>query len=186
MKVITGLDRNTANAVIYGFDNTNIDYFRNKYNVLKSNLNHNTNDFTGFLQTLEYRNSDSYISDIKEKLYELGVAGGDEVEFYFYKAPSEANEITRQFIMANPFLTRLYDRGLIDGYSGNYTHNEFDTMDRFMSVTNGDEDEDGSDTFTTYYGHNEFNIKDDDKLLIKENWKQCMKLWKKDIDPTLQ
>ena len=186
MKVITGLDRNTANAVIYGFDNTNIDYFRNKYNILKSNLNHNTNDFTGFLQTLEYRNSDSYISDIKEKLYELGVAGGDEVEFYFYKAPSEANEITRQFIMANPFLTRLYDRGLIDGYSGSYTHNEFDAMDRYMSVMNGDEDEDGSDSFTTYYGHNEFDIKDDDKLLIKENWKQCMKLWKKDIDPTLQ
>ena len=84
MKVIRNLDRGTANAIIYGFDNDNIDYFRNKYNILKSTLKNDNNEFTGFYNTLEYQNSDRYIAEIKSKMFELGVSGRDDINLYYY------------------------------------------------------------------------------------------------------
>lgn len=184
MKVIRNLDRGTANAIIYGFDNDNIDYFRNKYNILKSTLKNDNNEFTGFYNTLEYQNSDRYIAEIKSKMFELGVSGRDDINLYYFSSPNEANAITRDYIMANPILTNLYNRGLIDGYSGNYVHNEYDSLDRYMTIMNGEQEDDG-DTFTTYYGHNEFSITEEDREIVRENWRNALKLWRKDIDPTL-
>ena len=185
MQVFRDVDSTTANAIMYGLDKQNIDYYREKYNVLKNNfINIESSPFASFYNKVEYSTSNSYINDIKNKLLELEVGGGDDVNIYYYADPSKANKMTIDFIMSHPKLISLYERGLIDGYSGKYVHSEADAFDRYATVMNGADDDD--DRFTTYYGYNEIEMSEEDKELTKINWKNCFKLWQKDIDPTLE
>ncbi len=186
MRVIE-VNKNTGSAILYGLDNSNVDYFRDKYNVLKSNMvETNTINMThgGFYNDLNYLNSENYIKDIKETLFSLDIAGNDNVNIYYYHNPAEANRITTEYIMANPKLQSLYNRGLIDGYSDNYVHNDGDAYAKYASVMNGENH--GNDDFVTYIDDNLIELSEDDKRYVKETWERCLQLLKDDTDPTLR
>lgn len=185
MEVYQNVDKNVSNAIVYGIDNSAIDYFRNKYNILKDNIvasNSQNSSYQAIYQNIEYVNSDRYIADVKQKLYDLGTYGNDNENIYYYNQPSEANIITMEYIMANNKVRDLHNRGLIDGYSGKYINNEYDADIRYKSVMNN-ELHDG-DRFLTYYDQDLIEITDTDKSLIRENWNRVLNLLTEDIDPT--
>jgi hypothetical protein len=97
MTVIRDVDENTANAILYGFNSETTEYFKNKYNMFKESIVTNNplaNTHAGFFNNLNYINSDAYITNIKDKLHSLSVAGNDDENIYYYNNPVDANTIT--------------------------------------------------------------------------------------------
>ena len=87
MTVIRDVDENTANAILYGFNSETTEYFKNKYNMFKESIVTNNplaNTHAGFFNNLNYINSDAYITNIKDKLHSLSVAGNDDENIYYY------------------------------------------------------------------------------------------------------
>lgn len=185
MTVIRDVDENTANAILYGFNSETTEYFKNKYNMFKESIVTNNplaNTHAGFFNNLNYINSDTYITNIKDKLHSLSVAGNDDENIYYYNNPVDANRITMEYIMANSKISNLYDRGLVNGYADKYVHNSVEAENRYASVMNNSLHD--GDRFITYYGYDLVTLSDGDKELIKQNWKRCLNLLKQDIDPT--
>ena len=186
MKVLMDVDKSTANAFLYGINNQHLDYVRDKYNILKNSIvqNNNSNNMAnlGFLKNVEYMVSDSYITDLKNKLLMNDITGADNTNIYYYSNPNTANDITMKYIMSNPDLIKLYNRGLIEGYGDKYVHDEVTSANYYATVMDGEIDD--SSKITTYYGYDMEEISEEDKEIVRMNWKNCKKLLKDDIDPT--
>lgn len=185
MEIYTNVDKNISNAIVYGIDHSSIDYFRNKYDILKNSMVQNNVQNTShqaIYDNVAYINSERYISDVKQQLFEMGAHGNDETNIYYYKNPTEANIATLEYIMANPVIQDLYDRGIIEGYSNRYNHNQTDSEIRYKSVMNGELH--SGDKFVTYFEPGLIKMSNTDKDIIKSNWERCLYQLRSDIDPT--
>ena len=97
MEIYTNVDKNISNAIVYGIDHSSIDYFRNKYDILKNSMVQNNVQNTShqaIYDNVAYVNSERYISDVKQQLFEMGAHANDETNIYYYKNPTEANIAT--------------------------------------------------------------------------------------------
>lgn len=171
--------------VLYGMsDNTMTNYFRDKIDRVKSYI---TSDsyFVSDYNKSEYRYSDEYIKNVKKSLYDLELAGSDEETLYYYKDSREANLATIEWIMANKKISRLYDRGLVNGYSeSKYVHNKYSAEVKYMSVMDGYMEDGDEDFITEYYNPDMEEVSRDDRKIILSNWEKALDMYNKNIDPT--
>lgn len=170
--------------VLYGMNNSRInDYYREKVGRMKDYISSDSYLSTNY-NDMAYRYSDDYIDRVKRSLRELELAGSDEDTLYYYKDSREANLATIEWIMANKKLSKLYDRGLINGYSSTtYRHNKYSAEVKYMSVMDGLLDED-DDSITEYYNCDMEEVSNTDRNIILSNWNKALNMFNNNIDPT--
>ncbi len=170
--------------VLYGMNNNGInEYYKEKVNKMKNYITSDSYLVDNY-RDVEYRYSDDYVNKIKRSLRDLELTGNDETTLYYYKDSREANLATIEWIMANKKLSKLYDRGLINGYSNtNYIHNKYSSEVKYMSVMDGYLDEE-EDCIVEYYNSDMEEISHTDRDIIMSNWSKALNMFNNNIDPT--
>lgn len=181
MQVIN-ISEDIITPVLYGMNNDTLnEYYRNKL----SNTPVNTNSYIyETYQEQSNKFTEDYINNLKATLFDLKLVGNDDYTLYYYEDPRDANLATIQWIMSNKKISSLYERGLINGYSSTpYKHNSYQAEVNYMSVMDGYIDDD-TDGFVEYYNADMFEVSRMERKLITENWRNALKHYINNIDPT--
>ena len=184
MRVLNITD-DVLSPVLYGMNDDSLnDYYREKLSSVKryiTNDSYHKDNYSDY----EYRYSNEYISRVKRSLNQMELYGNDNENIYYYKDTREANDATIEWIMASKRIRKLYDRGLVNGYSStNYKHNEYSTEVKYMSVMDGHFSDDNFDGFVEYYNSDIITLPKEDREVIVKNWNRAMSMFNNNIDPT--